>query len=81
MGEIILWRWLASALLTANLVMVGIMYRGAMKRLSNVEALLSRFIRSTVMLTVTLNPEKVDIIMVHFKDFVGGDITRGGSIG
>ncbi len=69
--EVNVWRWIAGTLLTANIVLLGIVYRGAVSRLSEVEKSLNRFVKSVIAMSIALNPEKAETIMKYMGDILG----------
>jgi hypothetical protein len=68
MSEAILWRIVVTVLLSANLTLLGFLYRGALNRVNKLEVTMRLFIEGVISLTAALHPDKADVIMTHMKE-------------
>lgn len=63
------WREVVAALLTANLALVGVIYKGVMRRLDRTDLILARMAGGFIALATTLAPDRAPTII---RDFVDG---------
>lgn len=63
MTEVVLWRWIVTALLSSNLALAAFIYRGFINRLARVEVLLRGFVVSSMQLMIELHPTEASKII------------------